>query len=257
MRGILGGSGFYRMAGLNASRRQAVRTPFGVPSGALTFGRIQECEEIVFLPRHGYGHTLAPHQINYRANLWALHEVGVTRVVSVATTGGIRPDCAPGALVLPDQLIDYTWGRDSTFVEGPDQPVVHVDMTEPYSSGLRQHLLDAAAQCEIDIIDGATYACTQGPRLETAAEIRRMQRDGCDIVGMTSMPEAALARELGIEYCALCVVTNYAAGVGDSKHSIAFDGVHPLFAQAMQSVQQLLGSWCQLSDSPKAKRPKA
>ncbi len=245
MRGILGGSGFYRMTGMSTTRRQAVRTPYGLPSGALTFGRIHECAEVVFLARHGYGHNLAPHQINYRANLWALYEVGVRRVVSVATTGGIREDCLPGTLVVPDQIIDYTWGRDSTFVEGADQPVVHVDMTEPYSSSLRSDLLAAASICNVPVIDGATYGCTQGPRLETAAEIRRLQRDGCDVVGMTGMPEAALARELGMEYCAICVVTNSAAGVGASTHKIAFDGVQPLFAEAMQAVQRILGTWCQ------------
>src|SRR5690606_10364228 len=163
MRGILGGSGFYRMAGLSMTRRQAVRTPYGLPSGALTFGRIQECEEVVFLARHGYGHTLAPHQINYRANLWALHQAGVRRVVSVGTIGAIRSDCVPGTLIVPDQIIDYTWGRENTFVEGADQPVVHVDMTEPYSPGLRAELLAAAASSGVKVIEGATYGCTQGP----------------------------------------------------------------------------------------------
>ena len=246
MRGILGGTGFYRMAGMTTTRRQAVRTPYGLPSGALTFGRIQDCEEIVFLARHGYGHTLAPHLINYRANLWAMGEVGVKRIIAVATTGGIRQDCRPGALVVPDQLIDYTSGRAGTFVDGSEQPLLHVDMTEPYSARLRGELLAAARACEIDVIDGATYGCTQGPRLETAAEIRRLERDGCDMVGMTGMPEAALARELGIEYCALCVVSNYAAGIGDSAREISYDGVRPRFAEAMQAVQRILAAWCQL-----------
>lgn len=245
MRGILGGSGFYRLAGMSTTRRQAVRTPYGLPSGALTFGRIHECDEIVFLARHGYGHTLAPHQINYRANLWALHEVGVRRLIAVATTGAVDDSYKPGTLIVPDQIIDYTWGRDSTFVEGADQPVVHVDMTEPYSDSLRKDLLEAADLCGIPVVDGATYACTQGPRLETAAEVRRLHRDGCHIVGMTAMPEAALARELGIEYGAICVVSNYAAGVGDSAQKIAFDSVQALFADAMSDVQRLLGAWCQ------------
>lgn len=246
MRGILGGAGFYRMADFTTERRQVVRTPYGLPSGALTFGRIGDCAEIVFLARHGYGHTLAPHVINYRANLWALREVGVTRIVSVATTGGIRTDCQPGALVVPDQIVDYTWGRASTFVDS-DQPVIHPDMTEPFSAGLRAELLEAAATCGIPVVDGATYACTQGPRLETAAEIRRLSNDGCDLVGMTAMPEAALARELGIEYAALCVVTNYAAGIGDSTRRISFDGVQPQFEAAMLATQRMLGIWCQLA----------
>src|SRR5690606_27479589 len=180
MRGIMSGTGFYRMAYLVMARRQVVRTPYGLPSGALTFGSISGCDEIVFLARHGYGHTLAPHLINYRANLWALREVGVTQIVSVATTGGIREDCRPGALVIPDQIIDYTWGRANTFVDS-EQPVVHPDMTEPFSAQLRGELLEAAAACEVDMIDGGTYGCTQGPRLETAAEIRRLRNDGCDL----------------------------------------------------------------------------
>lgn len=248
MRAILGGTGFYRLAGLTPTRRQAVRTPYGLPSGALTFGRIQDCSEIVFLNRHGYGHTLAPHLINYRANLWALHEVGVRQIIAVASAGAVHADSEPGTLVLPDQLIDYTSGRAGTFVDATDQPVVHVDMTEPYDAELRQQLLAAAASCGIAVGDGATYGCSQGPRLETAAEIRRMARDGCDLVGMTGMPEAALARELGIAYCALCVVSNQAAGVGDSQRSIAFDGSRERFEASMQDVQRLLVSWCQLTD---------
>src|SRR5690606_21762887 len=143
MRGIMSGTGFYRMAYLVMARRQVVRTPYGLPSGALTFGSISGCDEIVFLARHGYGHTLAPHLINYRANLWALREVGVTQIVSVATTGGIREDCRPGALVIPDQIIDYTWGRANTFVDH-DQPVLDPDMTLPFRVSFRTSLLAAA-----------------------------------------------------------------------------------------------------------------
>lgn len=246
MRGILGGTGFYRMADLVVARRQVVRTPYGLPSGALTFGCIAECDEIVFLARHGYGHTLAPHLINYRANLWALREVGVTQIVSVATTGGIREDCNPGALVIPDQVIDYTWGRASTFVDS-EQPVVHPDMTEPFSAPLRAELLEAAKACGVETVDGGTYGCTQGPRLETAAEIRRLRNDGCDLVGMTVMPEAALACELGMEYAALCIVSNHAAGIGDSQRRISFDGVQQQFEDAMLAIQQILGVWCKLA----------
>ncbi len=252
MRAILGGTGFYRLAGLTPTRRQAVRTPYGLPSGALTFGRIQDCSEIVFLNRHGYGHTLAPHLINYRANLWALHEVGVRQIIAVASAGAVHADCEPGTLVLPDQLIDYTSGRAGTLVDATDQPVVHADMTEPYDAALREQLLAAAATCGITVGNGATYGCSQGPRLETAAEIRRMARDGCDLVGMTGMPEAALARELGIAYSALCVVSNQAAGVGDSQRSIAFDGARERFEASMQDVQRLLVAWCELTDSASA-----
>lgn len=244
MRGILGGSGFYRMAGMTMTRRQVARTPYGLPSGALTFGRIDDCAELVFLARHGYGHTLAPHLINYRANLWALRQAGVTHVIAVSTVGGIREDLAPGTIVLPDQIIDYTHGRISTFADDSSQPVVHTDMTLPYSSRLRDELRDASNVCNIPVIDGGTYGCTQGPRLETAAEIRRLQRDGCDLVGMTGMPEAALARELGMEYAALCVVSNFAAGIGPSAKAIAYDDAQELYTDAMQAVQRLLNSWC-------------
>lgn len=247
MRGILGGTGFYRMTELTAVRRQVVRTPYGLPSGAVTFGRIGGCDEIAFMPRHGYSHSLAPHAINYRANLWALHQVGVRRVVAVSSTGSLHEDWMPGSLVVPDQIIDYTWGREVTFVEDQHgQEVVQVDMTLPYSERLRQELIAAGAASGETLIVGATYGCTQGPRLETAAEIRRMQRDGCDLVGQTAMPEAALARELGMAYCALCVVTNHAAGIAESRERVAYAQVEQGVALAMRSVQRLLGTWCQI-----------
>lgn len=244
MRAIIGGSGLYKLSGLEVTRRQAVNTPFGLPSGALTFGRIDGGPEIVFLARHGYGHTLAPHRINYRANLWALHAVGVDRVVAIATVGGLSADVAPGTLVVPDQLIDYTWGRTQTFFDGDDQPVVHLDMTEPYSASVRAELQCAADACGIAVRARGTYGCTQGPRLETAAEVQRMIRDGCDLVGMTAMPEALLARELNMEYGAMCLVSNYAAGVGNSQRRVAFEENQPLFDGVMQSVQQIIGSCC-------------
>ncbi|MGD9946620.1 MAG: S-methyl-5'-thioinosine phosphorylase, partial [Burkholderiaceae bacterium] len=197
MLAIIGGSGLARLAGLTRTRREVVRTPYGDPSCALTFGELDE-RPVVFLARHGYGHTLAPHEINYRANLWALRQVGVSAVISVASVGGIRADCGPGTLVAPDQIVDYTWGRKHTYFEGMEQPVVHIDFTHPYDLELRTRLLAAAATAGEALIDGATYGCTQGPRLETAGEIRRMERDGCDLVGMTGKPEAALARELGL-----------------------------------------------------------
>ncbi|GAA5234731.1 S-methyl-5'-thioinosine phosphorylase [Verticiella sediminum] len=244
MRAIIGGTGFYRMTGMAATRRQVVRTPYGQASGALTFGRIDDCAEVVFLNRHGYGHTLAPHLINYRANLWALREVGVRQVIAVASAGSLVEDIAPGSLVLPDQLIDYTSGRAHTFVDSSEAPVVHVDMTEPYTASLRVEMLRAAQACGVRVTDGGTYACTQGPRLETAAEVRRLRNDGCDLVGMTGMPEAALARELGLEYCALNVVSNYAAGVGESHTRVAFEGGDERYNAAMQHMQHLLGTWC-------------
>lgn len=219
---IIGGSGLAKLSALSNTRRQVVRTPFGEPSGALTFGTLGG-QEVVFLARHGYGHTIAPHEINYRANIWALKELGVSGVFSVAAVGGIRDDLMPGTLVVPDQVIDYTHSRKSTFFGGADYPITHIDFTLPYSQSLRQQLLQAAAQCGEPVVDGAVYACTQGPRLETAAEIERIARDGGELVGMTGMPETSLAREAALEYAALAVVVNHAAGRGDSREVIALE----------------------------------
>ncbi|GAA0489775.1 S-methyl-5'-thioinosine phosphorylase [Pigmentiphaga sp. GD03639] len=241
MQAIIGGTGLYHLTGLVVTRRQVVRTPYGEPSGALTYGRIGDGAEIVFLARHGYGHTLAPHRINYRANLWALHEVGVRRIVSVATVGGIAGPLVPGVIVVPDQIIDYTTERPRTFFEGGDQPVAHVDMTQPYGAAMRHDLLESARTCGIDVVDGGVYGCTQGPRLETAAEIRRMGRDGCDMVGMTGMPEAALARELDLDYAALCLVTNDAAGQRASVDEISMQGMRVVVDDSMQNVHRILG----------------
>ncbi|MGH8519562.1 MAG: S-methyl-5'-thioinosine phosphorylase, partial [Panacagrimonas sp.] len=205
MLAIIGGSGLTKLGNMEELRRKVAHTPYGEPSGALTFGRIGG-REVLFLARHGYGHTIAPHEVNYRANLWALKHAGASAVVSVASVGGIRNDIWPGTLVLPHQILDYTWGRAATFFEGPGAPVNHIDFTEPYSRELRARLLLAAASSGERIMDGGVYAATQGPRLETAAEINRLERDGADIVGMTGMPEAALAREISLEYAAIAVV---------------------------------------------------
>ncbi len=211
MIGIIGGSGLLQLVGLEDSSRKVVRTPWGAPSGALSFGRLGG-HPVVFLARHGYGHTIAPHNINYRANVWALKEAGATKIISCAAVGGIRDDLLPGALVVPDQIIDYTWGRAASYYSGEDQPVVHVDFSEPYDPALRRLLIEAAALQGEALIDGGCYGCTQGPRFESAAEVRRYQRDGCDMLGMTAMPEAALARELGLPYASVAVVSNRAAG---------------------------------------------
>jgi len=241
---IIGGSGLTKLANLEIRRHKVVRTPYGDPSGALTFGRIGR-REVVFLARHGYGHTVAPHEVNYRANLWALRQAGADQVVSVASVGGIRNDTWPGMILLPRQLIDYTWGRASTFFEGPGTPVNHIDFTEPYSRGLRERLLKAAAASGERVTDGGVYAATQGPRLETAAEIIRLERDGADIVGMTGMPEAALARELGLEYAAIAVVANYAAGRGDSERAVALDKIEVVLEEAMGRVRRIIEKLCE------------
>jgi 5'-methylthioadenosine phosphorylase len=240
MLAILGGSGLAEFANLRIDRKQIVRTPFGEPSGPLTYGHVGETE-VVFLARHGYGHTLAPHEINYRANLWALHSRGVTRVLSVCTVGGITAEFTAGAIAVPDQIIDYTWGRKSTFFEGAEQPVVHVDFTHPYDEPTRELLLAAAADAGESVVPRGTYAAVQGPRLETAAEVNRLDRDGAHLVGMTGMPEAALARELGLAYAALAVVANPAAGRAGSRESISLEAIAQVLDRAMGRVRTIIG----------------
>jgi len=247
MLGIIGGTGLTQLANLEVSHRQVVRTPFGEPSGALTFGQLNG-REVIFLARHGYGHTIPPHAVNYRANMWALHSEKVSRVVSVASVGGIRDDLTPGTLAIPGQIIDYTYARKHTFFDGPDQPVTHVDFTHPYCEKLRTQLLEAARLAGQPIVDGGVYAATQGPRLESAAEINRLERDGADMVGMTGMPEAALARELGLRYAALAVVVNYAAGRGESAEAIHLDQINAVLRSSMVKVRTLLEKLMECDD---------
>lgn len=221
MLAIIGGSGLAKLPVLEVTHRQVVRTPYGDPSCALTFGRIGE-QNVVFIARHGHGHSLAPHEINYRANIWALHNQGVKGILSIGSVGGIRADMGPGTLVVPDNIIDYSWGRKHTFFDGPDRPVVHVDFSNPYDDGLRGKVIEAVNATGKQAVNQGIYACTQGPRLETAAEILRLERDGADIVGMTGMPEACLAREMNLPYAHLCLVVNWAAGKGGSA-TVDFD----------------------------------
>lgn len=241
MIGVIGGSGPSQLANLEVSARTVARTPYGEPSGPLTLGRLRG-REIVFLARHGYGHTFAPHEVNYRANLWALKEFGVREVISIASVGGIRADLGPGTLALPDQIIDYTWGRGATYFEGADSPVMHIDFTQPYTAATRERIRRAALACGESIVDGGVYGATQGPRLETAAEINRMERDGADMVGMTGMPEAVLARELDLAYAAIAVVANYAAGRGDSARGISLERIYAVLEEAMGRVHKIVGT---------------
>jgi 5'-methylthioinosine phosphorylase len=240
---IIGGSGLSRLGSMEVTQRRVSRTPYGEPSGALTLGRIG-ATDVVFLARHGYGHTIAPHEVNYRANLWALKEAGVTDVISVASVGGIRPAFAPGALAVPHQVIDYTWGRRSTYFEGSGAPVNHIDFTEPYSAAVRRRILDAARAAGQAVIDHGVYAATQGPRLETAAEIDRLDRDGADLVGMTGMPEAVLAREISLEYAAIAVVANYAAGRAESERAVPLDRIGAVLEEAMGRVRRIIEKLC-------------
>ncbi len=245
MYAIIGGSGLAKLADLTDVRREVIRTPYGDPSGPLTWGRLDGID-VLFLARHGYGHTIGPHEINYRANIWALKEAGADAIMAVATVGGIRADFGPGTLVVPDQILDYTWGRRHTYFEGPDEPVIHVDFTEPYDDALRQKLVLAASRRALAVAVGGTYGCTQGPRLETLAEIRRMERDGCDLVGMTGMPEASLARELDLPYAMLAVVVNHAAGKGDSARGISLEQAAKVMDGAMVDVRAIIAELVRL-----------
>jgi len=238
MLAIIGGSGLSQFPSLKVTHRQVVHTPYGEPSGPLTFGTLLGTP-VVFLPRHGEGHNIAPHEVNYCANLWALREHKADGIVAVASVGGIRSDFTPGTIVIPDQIIDYTWGRRSTYFEG-DAPVTHIDFTEPYSQDLRARLLAAASACGDPAREQAVYATTQGPRLETSAEVDRLERDGADIVGMTAMPEAALARELGLNYAAIAVVVNFAAGRGDSRAGISMEKIEEVLRESMSRVLHII-----------------
>ncbi len=234
---IIGGTGLRSLKTLEIMHREMVHTPYGEPSGPLTHG-ILYGKKVVFLARHGYGHSIPPHEINYRANLWALKQIGVSNVIALAAVGGIRADLAPGRLAIPDQIIDYTGSRAHTFVEAGKTPVTHIDFTYPYSHSLREILIQACKLAALDASFDATYGATQGPRLETAAEIERMERDGCDIVGMTGMPEAVLAREIGLEYATCAVVANRAAGKGEGGISMQEIDLH--LKGGMAKVRELL-----------------
>ncbi|MEM7305011.1 MAG: S-methyl-5'-thioinosine phosphorylase, partial [Pseudomonadota bacterium] len=196
-------------------------------------------KKIIFLPRHGSQHTIPPHMVNYRANIWALHDKEVRQIVAVAAVGGITPEIYPTRIVIPDQIIDYTYGRAHTFYEKDLSQVKHIDFTQPYDCDLRNHLIKASELAEIDVFKGGVYAATQGPRLETAAEVNKLAKDGCDIVGMTGMPEAALARELNIAYAHCAMSVNWAAG--RSKELITLEAIRECTEQGMEKVRQLLG----------------
>ena len=239
MLAIIGGTGLTKLSNLEITHRQVMRTPYGEPSGALTFGLINQ-HEVIFIARHGYGHTIPPHLVNYRANMWALQEQGAKRIVSVASVGGIRAELLPGTIVVPDQILDYTHGRASTYFDGRDKQVTHIDFTHPYCPIMRGHILQAAGLAKENFVDGGVYAATQGPRLETAAEINRYERDGADMVGMTGMSEAALAMELGLSYAAVAVVVNHAAGRGDSRNGVHLDKISAVGQPALARVRKVL-----------------
>lgn len=246
---IIGGSGLNHLGILEGEHRRFVRTPFGEPSCPMTLGTI--CgHPMVFLARHGHGHTILPSEINYRANIWALRELNVSGIIAVGSVGSIHPSLTPGDLVVPDQLIDYTWGRASTFFGALPEVGMHVDFTHPFDQSLRERLFGVADLLGFNIKDCGVYGCTQGPRLETAAEIHRMAGDGADVVGMTAMPEAVLARELDIPYAQLNVVANYAAGILESAEGIQFSALGPVLDESMSKVRLMIEALvgCKLPD---------
>lgn len=237
---VIGGTGVYALGELADVETHQPVTHYGAPSGPVRVG-MYAGKRVAFLARHGEGHSLPPHKINYRANLAALKALGATRVLALNTVGGITGRFGPRVLGCPEQLIDYTWGRVSTLCEEPGSEVLHVDFGDPYTPSLRHDVIMAAQRAQVTLVDGGCYGATQGPRLETRAEIERMRRDGCDLVGMTGMPEAGLARELELDYACLAIVANWAAGAGpDASEIITLHDVLDNVAAAMEGVPRIL-----------------
>jgi 5'-methylthioadenosine phosphorylase len=249
--GVIGGSGLYGMPGLDISEVRELQTPYGKPSAAYRIGKVGEVET-VFLPRHGDPHSIPPHRINYRANLWGFRELGVEHIYSVNASGGISPQSGPGTIVVCDQVMDQTQGaREGTFFDGPE--VVHIDFTDPYCPEIRRSLVDAAVDEGIEVLSEGTYLCVNGPRLESRAEIKYFSSMGVDVIGMTGMPEAALARELEMCFSSLAVVANWAAGISGDKLSAvevvevmkgANDRINRLLSAAILKVPRRRGCEC-------------
>jgi len=211
---VIGGTGVYDPDMLEDVREEAISTDYGEVK--LTRGSYKG-RPVAFMPRHGGDHSVPPHRINYRANIAALHRLGTKRIIATAAVGSLNPEFKPVSIVIVDQFIDFTKSRISTFYEGDERGVIHTDVTEPYCPELRKVLYEVASSMGTDVFDRGTYVCTEGPRFETAAEIRMYKILGGDVVGMTSVPEAVLARELGICYATVAMVTNFAAGISPNK----------------------------------------
>jgi len=239
---VIGGSGLYKFDGLKVVEQKKMSTPFGDPSDVITVGKLQNTT-VYFLPRHGAKHHLPPHKVNYRANLFALRELGVKQVLAVNAVGGIAENLKAGDIVIPNQIIDYTYGREHTFSDGIDNAVVsgkvdHIDFTKPFDENLRQKIFQAAHKNDMPVAVSGVYGCMQGPRLETAAEIERMANDGCTLVGMTAMPEASLARELNLSYACISIVANMAAGLSDVPLTV--EDIHAVVANGLERIQKLI-----------------
>ena len=234
---IIGGTGLTELPAIEIVQQHDIETDLGRPSSPVS--EVDWCgQRVLFLARHGHPHSVPPHRVNYRANLLALQQLGAEQIIAVNAVGGIDADMGAGVLVIPDQIVDYTHGRADTFFDGIYRPLDHIDFTHPYTDDVRQQLIKAARDIQLPIMDGGVYAATQGPRLESIAEINRLEKDGCDLVGMTGMPEAALARELDIPYASLCLVVNPAAGKSDAL--ITMDDIRRVLTEGMQKVQQVL-----------------
>lgn len=234
---MIGGTGLCEFRDVEWLRDHYPHTPYGAPSGVIKEG-LYHGLPFFFLARHGSDHSIAPHRINYRANIAALKSLGVTHVLAANAVGGLAPAMGPHTLVVPSQVIDYTWGRESSFYDGVAGPLDHIDFTDPYDAEARAALLQAADLCELACEDGGVYGCTQGPRLETAAEVRRLRQDGCDLVGMTGMPEACLAREAQLQYASICLVVNWGAGLTDSP--ITLEEIGEVVALGMNNVRAIM-----------------
>lgn len=235
MIGIIGGTGLSEPSFLDSVQTRQIISPFDERPVQVLTGALHGAE-VAFLARHGRGHKVPPHRINYRANIWALHSIGVRTLVGVNAVGGIHPETGPGRIAIPQQIIDYTWGREHTFFSDGLDAVTHIDFTVPYDEALRQLLLRSAG--DVSVWGGGVYACTQGPRLESAAEVERLRRDGGDMIGMTGMPEAALARELGIAYACIALSVNWAAGLSDEL--ITMEAIGKVLNEGMGAVLALI-----------------
>ena len=234
---LVGGTGLTELQ--ESAEVLTLDTPYGAPSAPIRV--VAEAPvRLLFLPRHGNPHRFPPHCVNYRANLWALREAGADHVLAVYAVGGLHEPYAPATLIAPDQLVDYTWGRQHTFSDSPEAPLLHVDFTRPFEGPLRRALLAAAQRARVDVVDGGCLGVFQGPRLESAAEIRRARRDGCDMAGMTALPEAGLARELGVDYAGLAVVSNWGAGV--SAATLSEDDIAATLREPMGRVRGLVAA---------------
>lgn len=240
--GIIAGSGLQELGCEEIVETITLETPFGEPSDLYRICSISGAKA-AFLPRHGIPHHIPPHKINYRANIWGFKKLGIRKVISINAVGGIKEGLKPGVIVIPDQVFDMTHGRENTFFDKDE--VVHIDLTEPFCKGLRELLFCAAENIGIPLVRSGTYACTNGPRLETGAEIRYFSTIGADIVGMTVMPEASLAREAEICYASISVVTNYAAGISKSK--LTTEEVIDTMRSSIQKIGLLLKEFILLS----------